>query len=74
MNTLSYIDTNIETIKVGNVYCFGQLWDGSGDGEELLESKCIAINEEVVVDFEIVTRDTKSILDAIVKVISLSSL
>lgn len=59
LRTLSYVGAVVEEIRVGETYYFGQLWDGDGDGEELLESGAIAVyNEEAedweVVDFEIV--------------------
>lgn len=76
MKTLSYINANEELIEVGKTYCFGQLWDGSGDGEELLESKCIAVcdennDDEVVVDFEIV-ENNDTVLNAVVKITHIS--
>ena len=53
MKTLSYILGNIEEIKIGQEYYFGQLWDGEGDGEELLESGTVSPDGENVVAFEI---------------------
>ena len=56
LNTLSYILGAEDTIEAGREYYFGQLWDGDGDGEELLESGAIAVyqdDEEYIVDFEI---------------------
>lgn len=56
LNTLSYVLGAENTIEAGKEYYFGQLWDGDGDGEELLESGAIAVyqdGEEYVVDFEI---------------------
>lgn len=56
LNTLSYVYGQNDTIEVGEEYYFGQLWDGNGDGEELLESGAIAVyqdGEEYIVDFEI---------------------
>lgn len=43
LNTLSYILGTEDTIETGKEYYFGQLWDGDGDGEELLESGAIAV-------------------------------
>lgn len=59
LRTERYIYGNHEFIEAGEIYYFGQLWSGSGDGVELLESGAIAAyNEEAedweVVDFEIV--------------------
>lgn len=56
LNTLSYVLGAENTIDAGEVYYFGQLWDGNGDGEELLDSGAIAVyqdGEEYIVDFEI---------------------
>lgn len=56
LNALSYILGDNDTIETGKTYYFGQLWDGDGDGEELLESGAIAVyqdGEEYIVDFEI---------------------
>lgn len=55
LNTLSYVLGTEDTIETGKEYFFGQLWDGNGDGEELLESGAIAVyqdGEEYIVDFE----------------------
>lgn len=57
LNTLSYILGTEDTIETGKEYYFGQLWDGDGDGEELLESGTIAVYQddtEHIVDFEVV--------------------
>lgn len=51
MKTLSYILGDIEEIEVGEEYYFGQLWNGEGDGKELLESGSIGI-DEMVIKFE----------------------
>ena len=55
LNTLSYVLGTEDTIEAGKEYYFGQLWDGNGDGEELLESGAIAVYQdgEYIVDFEI---------------------
>lgn len=70
LNTLSYVYGQNDTIEVGEEYYFGQLWDGNGDGEELLESEAIAVyqdGEELIVDFEIL-EPTEDILQTRVKV------
>ena len=62
LNTLSYVYGQNDTIEVGEEYYFGQLWDGNGDGEELLESGAIAVyqdGEEYIVDFEIYRPESK---------------
>lgn len=48
MKTLSYTLGSIEEIVIGQEYYFGQLWDGEGDGEELLKSGSIGIDEMVI--------------------------
>ena len=57
MKTLSYVLASQEEIKVGGKYYFGQLWDGNGDGEELLESGSISPDNDNVVSFDILDRD-----------------
>ena len=72
-NTLSYVLGNNDTIETGKTYYFGQLWDGNGDGEELLESGAIAVyqdDEEFIVDFEIL-ESAEDILQTRVKVIGI---
>lgn len=70
LNTLSYVLGTEDTIETGKEYYFGQLWDGDGDGEELLESGAIAVyqdGEEFIVDFEIM-ESAENILQTRVKV------
>ena len=70
LNALSYILGTEDTIETGKEYYFGQLWDGDGDGEELLESGAIAVYQdgtEYIVDFEI-TETSEDILQTRVKV------
>ena len=67
MKTLSYVSGNEEEILIGKNYYFGQLWDGEGDGEELLESGSISPDNENVVAFEIVEK-TENIDETLVKV------
>lgn len=72
MNTLSYIRGSEEEIKVGGEYYFGQLWNGNGDVEELLESGAIAVWDSVeeveyIIDFDVVESD-ENLMDTIVKV------
>lgn len=69
MKTLSYIYGVEEEIKVGNTYYFGQLWDGYGDGLELLESRGISI-DDILIEFEVIEVDT-DILKTIVQVIGI---
>ena len=70
MPFLSYILGTEDTIEAGKEYYFGQLWDGNGDGEELLESRAIAVyqdDEEYIVDFEVL-ESAEDILQTRVKV------
>lgn len=67
MKTLSYLLATEEEINIGGTYYFGQLWDGNGDGEELLEDGTISPDGENVVDFVVVERE-EDILRTIVKV------
>nr|UVM91011.1 MAG: hypothetical protein [Bacteriophage sp.] len=74
LKTLSYILGAEDTIETGREYYFGQLWDGNGDGEELLESEAIAVyqdGDEYIVDFEIL-ESAEDILQTRVKVIGIN--
>lgn len=53
MKGLSYVLAAEEEIIVGNTYYFGQLWDGSGDGTELLESGSISPDGESIIEFAV---------------------
>lgn len=67
MKTLSYLLGNEEEILIDKNYYFGQLWDGEGDGEELLESGSVSLDNENVVAFEIVEK-AENIDETLVKV------
>ena len=67
MKTLTYILGSEEEIVINKEYYFGQLWDGNGDGEELLESGAISPDGENVVSFEVVKK-ANDILETIVRV------
>ena len=68
MKTLSYIlGSSEEEIVINEEYYFGQLWNGDGNGEELLESGAISRDGENIVAFEVVKR-AEDILETIVKV------
>lgn len=74
LNTLPYILGQNGTIETGEEYYFGQLWDGDGDGEELLESGAIAVyqdGEEHIVDFEIIETSGDDILQTVVRITSI---
>lgn len=77
LKTYSYGYKPSQPIEVGTTYLFGQLWDGLGDGEELLESGCVYVlgapdpifNGDVV-NFEVL--ETKeAVMDTLVKVVSI---
>ena len=70
MKTLNYILGVEREIEIGQEYYFGQLWDGEGDGEELLESGTVSPDEENVVVFEIV-ENADDPLKTLVKVIDI---
>ena len=67
MKTLSYVGCSEEEIAKGGQYLFGQLWDGNGDSNELLDSGSVSPNNESIVAFKIVTRDENP-LDTLVEV------
>lgn len=68
MKILSYIlGSSEEKIIINEEYYFGQLWDGNGDGEELLESGAISPDGENIISFEVVKK-SEDILETIVKV------
>ena len=67
MKTLSYILGSEEEIVINKEYYFGQLWDGNGDGEKLLESGAISPNGENVVAFKVVKK-SEDILETVIKV------
>ena len=68
MKILRYIlGSSEEKIIINGEYYFGQLWDGKGDGEELLESGAISPNGENVVAFEVVKK-ADDILETVIKV------
>lgn len=60
--TESYHFLAREELKKGEVYYFGQLWDGNGDGEEILNSGSIwmydaSADEYCLVSFKIVNEE-----------------
>ena len=59
-----------EEIRIGMEIRFAELWDGNGDGEELLHSGAISPDNENVVGFVIV-ENAGNILDTVVKVIDI---
>lgn len=67
MKTLSYVLGREEEITIGETYYFGQIWDGNGDGEELLNSGSVSPDNENVVEFQII-EEREDILETLVKV------
>lgn len=67
MKTLSYVYGTEEEIEIGKKYYFGELWDGNGDGDDLLESGSVSPDNENVVEFEVVEQD-ENVLNALVRV------
>lgn len=68
MKILSYIlGSSEEKIIINGEYYFGQLWNGDGNGEELLESGAISPDGENIVAFEVVKK-ANDILETIVRV------
>ena len=59
-----------EEIRIGMEIRFAELWDGNGDGEELLDSGAISPDNENVVGFVIV-ENADNILDTVVEVIDI---
>lgn len=61
-----------ERIIFNGLYLFGQIWDGRGDGNEILESGTYCMYSEVVkdfirIEFEIVEEDG-DIMQTIIKI------
>ena len=69
MLTILYDYGEKEEIKLLKTYYFGEIWDGLGDGEELLKRGTISI-DDVLVDFEVIEENT-DILKSIVRVIGI---
>lgn len=69
MLTITYVYGEKEEIELGNTYYFGEIWDGIGDGEELLKSGTISI-DDTLVDFEVIEENT-DLLKSIVRVIGI---
>lgn len=66
------LETN-EHVVIGNRYRFSELWNGDGDGEELLDSGSIALwsnrlDDEAIIEFSIIEKDENNILNTLVKV------
>lgn len=75
MKELSYVYGREQRIKPGAELYFGQLWDGDGDGEELLESRSICLEEDenrmpVIVAFEIAKKSI-NIINTSVRIVDI---
>lgn len=75
MKTLSYVNGTEEEIQVGKSYYFGQIWDGNGDGIEILQSLSICIGQDendmpVLIDFTIL-EENENLLETVVKLNSI---
>ena len=58
---------SLEEITIGMEVRFTELWNGNGDGEELLQSGAISPDNENVVAFEVIEEDS-DILNTLVRV------
>lgn len=67
MRTLSYVLGQEREIEIGQEYYFGQLWDGNGDGDELLESGTVSPDGENVIAFDVI-ENADDPLETLVKV------
>lgn len=67
MKTLSYYKGTEQEIEIGAELYFGQLWDGEGDGEELLQSGAVSPDNENVVAFDVI-ESAEDVSDTLVKV------
>lgn len=56
-----------EEIRIGMEVRFAELWDGDGDGQELLDSESVSPDNDNVVAFEVIDLDENE-LDTIVRV------
>ena len=64
-------------LKAGQEYFFGELWDGTGDAEKLLDFQKVSVNStdlkeklelETIVSFTVVQKNDDNILYSIIKV------
>lgn len=56
-----------EEIKIGMEVRFAELWDGDGDGKELLESSSVSPDNENIVAFDVIELD-EDVLNTLVRV------
>lgn len=67
MKTLSYVYGTEQEIEIGSELFFGQVWDGEGDGENLLADGSVSPDNENIVAFNILKKD-EDISKTIIKV------
>ena len=67
LKTLSHDKASEEKIIVRGKYYFGQLWDGSGDANNLLDESSVSPDNINIVEFKIIQRNENP-LDSVVKV------
>lgn len=65
------LEDSISNIKANSNYYFGELWDGEGNGKELLESGVIYV-EDTRVEFEVIELNEDDIMQSVVSVFSIN--
>lgn len=76
METLSYLRGREREIEIGEEYYLGQLWDGGGDVEDIIEEDgqgCVWVGDDedgtpVIVGFTYEELDPEELLDTVVTV------
>lgn len=76
METLSYLRGREREIEIGEEYYLGQLWDGSGDVEDIIEEdgegSVWVVNDEdgmpMIVGFTYEELDPEELMDTVVTV------
>ena len=76
METLSYLRGREREIEIGEEYYLGQLWDGSGDVEDIIEEDgqgCVWVGDDedgkpVIVGFTYEELDPEELMDTVVTV------
>ena len=76
METLSYLRGREREIEIGEEYYLGQLWDGSGDAEDIIEedgkgSDWVENDEDgmpMIVEFTYEELDPEELMDTVVTV------
>lgn len=57
-----------EEIKIGMEVRFAELWDGDGDGQELLDSGSVSPDNDNVVAFEVIDLDENELVYCIIDI------